>query len=158
MAHLRLTSQVSAPCWELKGKKASGWRFTAYIHHQQSDLEKSDKALRQAGKDNGKEQILALRQQWENLCNLALERQGYDQRISAKSYKERNIDKQPTIHLGPAVTAMERKGIETVNGAYNRAIKKNNLQRFLQAEIAQFEQAISKLKGIMQELRSCFHK
>lgn len=106
-----------------------------------SDLEKSDKALKQAGKLNGREQITAIREEWENLCNLALERGGHEARISAKSYKARNIDREPTIHLGPAATAMERRGIETEKGVINRIIRKRNrritLQRrrkFLQRE------------------------
>lgn len=98
---------------------------------EKSDLEKSDKALKQAGKLNGKEQITEIRENWQNMCNLALERQGREERISAQSYKTRGIGLQPTIHLGPAVTAMERRGIETINGTYNRVIKKRNLSRIL---------------------------
>lgn len=119
-----------------------------------SDLEKSDRALRQAGIKNGKEQILDLREKWENLCNIALERQGIEQRISAKSYKERNINLQPTIHLGPAVTAMERRGIETENGTYNRAIEKNNLQKVLEKEIEHQKNIIAKLEDIILNIKN----
>lgn len=98
---------------------------------EKSDLEKSDKALKQSGKLNGKEQITEIRESWQNMCNLALERQGREERISAQSYKTRGIGLQPTIHLGPAVTAMERRGMETINGTYNRVIKKRNLSRIL---------------------------
>lgn len=120
---------------------------------EKSDLEKSDKALKQAGKLNGKEQITEIRETWQNMCNLALERQGREERISAKSYKKRGMDLEPTIHLGPQATAMERRGIETNKGIWNRIIKKNNLMRILQKEYDFFEAQYMKFKEIIKEYR-----
>lgn len=117
-----------------------------------SDLEKCDKDLKRAGKLNGKEQITEIRENWENMCNLALEMQGREERISAKSYKSRGIDLEPTIHLGPAVTAMERKGIETRNGTYNRAIKKRNKRRVLLRIKRRNQREIEQLSRQNQEL------
>lgn len=121
---------------------------------EKSDLELSDRALKQAGKLNGKEQILELRQQWENLCNLALERQGHEQRISAKSYEERKITREPTIHLGPAATAMERRGIETDLGTWNRIVTKLNLSQAIQEKIDCIERAYKALTVKLAELKN----
>lgn len=114
-------------------------QITSQGFSDKSDLEKCDKDLKKAGKLNGKDQLISLRENWENLCNRALERSGIEERISAKSYKSRHIPLQPTIHLGPAVTAMERKGIETENGTWNRIIKKLNLRRIIEQNIIKLQ-------------------
>lgn len=123
-----------------------------------SDLEKNDKALKKSGKLNGKEQIIEIREQWENLCNIALERKGREERISAKSYKERNIDLIPTIHLGPSVTAMERKGIETEKGNYNREVKSRNRRRILLFERDRLQKEIDLLTNHITELKNELNK
>lgn len=64
-----------------------------------SDLEKRDKALKQLGRMTGKEQIIAMRESWQNMCNIALERQGIEEQISAKNYKKRGINLEPTLYL-----------------------------------------------------------
>lgn len=103
---------------------------------------------------NGKEQITAIREEWEKLCNLALERQGREERISAKSYKARNIDRKPTIHLGPAVIAMERRGIETELGTWNRIITKLNLQQMIQNQINKLEKIYNAFSDKILELKN----
>ena len=47
-------------------------------------------------------------------------------RIDHHSYKEQGIDLIPTIHEGYEVRAMEKKGIKTVIGELNRAIRQFN--------------------------------
>ena len=44
----------------------------------------------------------------------------------SRSYKEQGIDLIPTIHEGYEVRAMEKKGIKTVIGELNRAIRQFN--------------------------------
>ena len=53
------------------------------------------------------------RQTWEDIQNRYLEAADRPERISMKSYERQGIDQIPTVHMGPAVTAMERRGIET---------------------------------------------
>lgn len=60
-----------------------------------------------------------LRQQWEQLVNHALERAGLDARVSAG----RSPDGLAQVHLGPTATALERRGVSTARGTYNRQIK-----------------------------------
>lgn len=43
-----------------------------------------------------------------------------------RSFKEQGIEKEPTIHLGAAANALERKGIQTERGNINREISERN--------------------------------
>ena len=61
-----------------------------------------------------------IRSQWADCCNQAL--QCYGTSIDARSYTEQHVDRIPQIHLGPAVSAMEKRGISTERGVLNRSI------------------------------------
>lgn len=54
----------------------------------------------------------------------------------------------PTVHEGPTVRAMEKRGVPTEVGSYNKMIRKNNysIQKF-KAEIARLDKAIAEIKG-----------
>ena len=43
-----------------------------------------------------------------------------------RSYKRKGIDMIPTVHMGAAVCALERRGVETNIGNLNRDIKAAN--------------------------------
>ena len=88
------------------------------------------------------------RQAWEDLQNRYLEQAGRPERISMKSYERQGIDQIPTVHMGPAVTAMERKGIQTDIGNLNREIKKTN------ALIAAIKRAINKIKEWLSDIKA----
>ena len=47
-------------------------------------------------------------------------------RVDLRSYERQGLDIIPTVHMGPAVTEMERKGIATNIGNLNRDIKAAN--------------------------------
>ena len=81
-----------------------------------TDLEQEDKALRAQKKDTGRQQIETLRAAWAAQCNLALQRAGSRERVSHKSLKAQGIEREPTSHLGPVATAMEREGGEVREG------------------------------------------
>ena len=66
------------------------------------------------------------RHDWEELQNQYLEMAGRSERVSMKSYERQGIDQIPTVHMGPAATALERKGIRTDVGDLNREIKAAN--------------------------------
>lgn len=66
------------------------------------------------------------RKAWTDLVNLYLERAESPERIDLRSYARQGKDEAPTIHLGPAVSHLEQKGIQTEIGNYNRAIKNHN--------------------------------
>ncbi len=56
-----------------------------------------------------------LRQLWETVANRALEQAGTDARIDRRSLGEQGIDRQPGIHIGPNVLAMEDQGLRPVS-------------------------------------------
>ena len=70
------------------------------------------------------------RQGWQDIQNRYLELAGSPERVDLRSYERQGLDTVPTVHMGPAVTQMERRGIATNIGNLNRDIKSaNNLLR-----------------------------
>ena len=66
-----------------------------------------------------------LRSAWAKMCNELYEEKGLTERVDARSYEERGIDKIPMVHEGPNVQAMEARGISTALGSLNRLIRAN---------------------------------
>ena len=76
------------------------------------------------------------RQGWQDIQNHYLELAGSPQRVDLRSYERQGLDTAPTVHMGPAVTQMERRGIATNVGNLNRDIKSaNNLLRTVRKTI-----------------------
>ena len=63
---------------------------------------------------------------WEVVQNKYLELAGSPERIDMRSYERQGLDIIPTVHMGTAVSALERKGIATNIGNLNRDIKAAN--------------------------------
>ena len=63
---------------------------------------------------------------WAAYTNRALEAAGRPERIDHRSYKRQGVDKIPTVHMGPAASQMERRGIQTQKGNINREIAADN--------------------------------
>jgi len=77
---------------------------------------------------------------WAQLCNRALEQYGHAERIDHSSYERQGIGQIPTVHLGVAASAMEKRGIRTERGDLNREIKVTNQKlRQLKARIAKLQ-------------------
>lgn len=87
------------------------------------------------------------RANWAKAVNDALEKKGFSERIDHRSNAERGLDALPTIHEGPAVRAMEKRGIRTEKGEWNRYIKfiNQNMKKLL-SYIAEIRDAIKELK------------
>ena len=82
----------------------------------------------------------ALLQEWRrelaDHTNRILEREGFPDRVTEKSFGEVGIDKEATFHLGPTASALERQGIASDIGDENRAIADRNAERErLQSEL-----------------------
>ena len=58
--------------------------------------------------------------------NRYLEAAGRPERLDLRSYERQGLDVIPTVHMGPAVAQMERRGIQTNIGNLNRDIKAAN--------------------------------
>ena len=63
---------------------------------------------------------------WASYANRALEATGRPERIDHRSYKRQGVDKIPSVHMGPAASQMERRGIQTQKGNINREIAADN--------------------------------
>ena len=50
---------------------------------------------------------------WAEICNQFLEQNDHAERIDHRSYERQGIDQIPTVHLGVAASAMEKRGIAT---------------------------------------------
>lgn len=61
-------------------------------------------------KSGGVDQVKHWREQWAIFANRALEKAGHDQRIDHRSLADQGIDREPTLHLGPAATQHIRRG------------------------------------------------
>jgi hypothetical protein len=112
-----------------------------------TELELDGKTKKKMGFSTGKNQIKEMRKNWENDYNTAMERGGFSERVDSRSYEDQGLEKKPTIHKGAAVTAMERKGVETEKANKNIEIQKRNddlskLQK--QSNIIDFEMAKEK--------------
>lgn len=82
------------------------------IMGDKASLELSDSKRRKMGLDRAGAEIKAVRQVWREMANGALERAGETARIDERSLADQGItDRQPAVHLGPNVVAMERKGL-----------------------------------------------
>ena len=76
---------------------------------------------------------------WAAYANRALEAAGRPERIDHCSYKRQGVDKIPTVHMGPAASQMERRGIATEKGNINWEIAADNkLLKEIKARITRF--------------------
>lgn len=79
-------------------------------------FEWSDGNRRKAGLGAAKEEIKEIRGRWAGLINEKFKEQGLEIRVDHRSLESQGIERIPTTHLGPAVSGMERRGIETEVG------------------------------------------
>ena len=75
---------------------------------------------------NSEEQLVLWRAAWADASNRYLESAGREERIDHRSYAERGLDEQPTIHEGVAARALEQKGVVSDRCELNRQIKADN--------------------------------
>jgi|GEM_PF-6625427 len=89
---------------------------------QKAKYDRADRDLKAQGLPTGKTQLNDLRKTWGDMANRALDRAGHDVRIDHRSLadqresarvrgdqdKARDLDREPTRHMGPAATALER--------------------------------------------------
>ena len=85
---------------------------------------------------NNRENAEKWRVAWATYANRALEAAGRPERIDHRSYERQGIEKIPSVHMGPAASQMERRGIRTEKGDLNRQIADDNkLLKELKARI-----------------------
>ena len=75
---------------------------------------------------NDKGNVEIWRAAWAAYTNRVLEAAGQPALVDHRSYKRQGIDKIPSVHLGPAASQMEKRGIRTDKGEVNRQIAADN--------------------------------
>ncbi len=95
-------------------------------------------------KVTGPKEVHWLREQWANKVNEVLIT--YATTIDHRSYKEQGSEKLATKHLGRKISALEKAGVETEIGNYNRQVSEYNKlieeKEKLDTEIVQLEKEI----------------
>ena len=87
------------------------------------------------------------RKAWADVCNAKFEEKGLAVRIDHRSYLRQGVDLLPTVHEGATVRAMEKKGIHTEKGEFNRWIKATNaVIRDIRKKIALLSDWIKEMK------------
>ena len=91
-----------------------------------SQLEMSNTQLKERNLPTASDELKLIRKQWADLTNKHLKEAKVDARIDHRSHKDRGLELLPTKKLGWEASAMERKGIATDKGDYNRMVKAFN--------------------------------
>lgn len=91
-----------------------------------SQLEMSNTQLKERDLPSARDELKLIRKQWADLTNKHLKEAKVDARIDHRSHKDRGLEQLPTQKLGWEASAMERKGIATDKGDYNRMVKAFN--------------------------------
>ena len=90
---------------------------------------------------------------WETVQNRYLEMVNSPVRVDLRSYEKQGLDIIPTVHMGAAVTQMERRGIQTNIGNLNRDIKAaNRMMSVIRSTIQNLRDWISDILKARQEL------
>ena len=96
---------------------------------------------------NNPELLKEWRRAWAEKVNEKFRECHMAARIDERSYKEQGIDLIPTIHEGYEVRAMEKKGIKTIIGELNRAIRQfNQMFLYLKESILWMKTAYEEMK------------
>ncbi len=108
--------------------------------------------------DWGKPETLDMwRKAWADLVNAKFEEKGLDCRIDHRSYVDMGLDLLPTIHEGPHVRKMEKRGIRTEIGELNRWIKvTNKMLGNIRATIAALKEWLQEAKQILSESKEVY--
>lgn len=103
------------------------------------------RATMEANKLNSKELLISQRERWAEIENRYL---APEEQVSHLSYKAREIERVATKHLGYAATQMEKKGIRTELGDYNRAVLRHNFP----VSVADYYKEIKQQKKLIEKL------
>ena len=96
------------------------------------------------------------RQGWADTVNRYLEAEGRPERLDLRSYERQGLDVIPTVHMGPAVVQMERRGIQTNIGNLNRDIKAANqmlsvIRKTIRSLLDWIEELVQAEKELLKE-------
>ena len=114
-------------------------------------IELSDSKRRSMGLERVSNEIVALRELWEQIANEKLAEHGFEL-IDSRSYQSQGIDIVPQLKMGKNASQMERDGIQTPVGDINRLIKQRN-ELVFNRELAEVELTNQRADDIIIESR-----
>lgn len=92
---------------------------------------------------NSEEQLMLWRANWAEATNRVLECYGINERIDHRSFAERGLTEQPTIHEGVSARMMEKKGLVAERCEINRQIREDNkLLKELKKQVDKLTKAV----------------
>lgn len=105
---------------------------------------------------NSEEQITVWRKAWEDVTNIELKRKNALEHIDCRSFKDRGIDEQTTIHEGVTARIIEQRGGVSERCEMNRQIRKDNaLLRELKALVNKLSEVVENTTAkIVEELEN----
>lgn len=77
----------------------------------------------------GKDIVKTWRVELAKSINRGLERNGFEKTFDHRSLKEQGFDREPTKHMGPTASEMEKRGARSERGDINRSIVSLNERR-----------------------------
>ena len=92
---------------------------------------------------NSNEQLIKWREEWADVTNKMLAEKDIDERIDHRSFKERGITEQPTIHEGVTARIIEKQWNVSERCELNRQIRADNrLLRRMKMELQKIAEAV----------------
>ncbi len=115
-----------------------------------TSIEWADTDRAKRGLSSGMEEIAEIRGRWAVLTNEKLQALGHEAQVDHRSLEAQGIELEPTVHLGPAVHGMQRRGMATEVGERIEAEAQARLERAaelgrLQREAEQIHRSIIEL-------------
>lgn len=92
--------------------------------------------------------LIATREAWAERANQALERAGERERIDHRSLAAQGLAREPSVHLGPIVHAIELQGLATARAAAALAVDRLTGQLL---DLAQLEEGLSHERARLRE-------
>lgn len=98
------------------------------------------------------ENVKLWRNAWEQAVNQRYHHHGLPFTVSLSSLKEQGDSRLPTVHMGPAASQMEKRGIRTNRGNLNRDIRSYNSQLYrLKKDAQTISDRLEKLLSLQKE-------
>ena len=122
--HVAVSVAIHAP-----GRKGDDRNYHAHILFttRQMTPEGLGKKTRMLDdRKTGPQEVTKIRELAADIINKHLAAVNSDIRVDHRSFKDRGIDQEPTTHLGPAATEIERRGEASDRGDINRAAEQTN--------------------------------
>lgn len=120
-----------------------------------TEIELGDRDRARLGLGPGKDEITAIRERWATLSNEALQAAHHDARVDHRSLEAQGIEREPTVHLGPAVSGMQRRGMETEVGRRLEAEVRERLA--IAAELGRLEREAAAVAQSIVTLSTDIH-